>query len=141
MYPLFKCLTAHRAVMKRIDTADRKLQKRHAFSDISLARSNPYNLVNPYCRGNKRFIKELMRQLVTDFSGRRWSPRRVPKRLTTNEYDAMDTFYQLMLERDRVLGMRHSLPDELVSIIGEYLVSPKFTFAEDSYRRCVQKYI
>jgi len=38
-----------------------------------------------------------------------------------DEFDNMDVFYEAMLERDRVLGMRNSLPDEIVREIFEYL--------------------
>ena len=36
-------------------------------------------------------------------------------------FDKMCIFYEAMLERDRVLGMRHSLPDEIISEVFKFL--------------------
>ena len=42
-------------------------------------------------------------------------------RMTIQKKAMRGEFYNIMLERDRVLGMSHSLPDELVNEIFGYI--------------------
>jgi hypothetical protein len=137
IYPQFKNLTAHKAVMKRFETARNKLRREYAYKNdtaemrearvedvLKLGRSHHIWIMmsfekkmndwwsdrtSMYKRSNRRHYSDLIRKVVV---------------LVTPEsmyYERRGAFYEMMMERDRVLGMRRSLPDEIVNEIMTYL--------------------
>ena len=123
IYPQFKGITAHKAVMKRFETARKKMAKTYTYKnetpevsksrlEVALDQHIGHHLVvmrafSPH--KTNRYYYQLIKKVVV---------------LVTPEsmyYERRGAFYEMMMERDRVLGMRRSLPDEIVNEIMTYL--------------------
>lgn len=157
LYPQFKCLTAHRAVMKRIPnykkTGAKKDPRRTKvwwcclyvnaiIMDVEWEAEH-YNKLSRMYRwklqeGHYAPLREDWddEDLITEYPDCYrvnkneeivFAYERVRNRWLWEEQNKIDMiakkweFYQAMLKRDEVLGMRNSLPDEIVGEIFGFL--------------------
>lgn len=140
IYPQFKSLTAHRAVMKRFETKTKELVKRHFQKEMTapqeridaclicmfqndLLRICVFKRKDYHRHLTIRYEKEKVRpEQVWRFEGGRLVEIvPVTPEPESMYYERRGAFYETMMERDRVLGMRRSLPDEIVNEIMSYL--------------------